>query len=398
MKKPSGPLIGFVSVLVSLAVAELFLSHFFPYPDPFANDKKILRASYVPSYFPPHFKMKFEIEDGLPGVKPGEVNFSVNNMGFRGDDITEPKPAGEFRIFLVGGSTTECRLVDDADEPGRELQNLLNSKLGGTSGVKVYNTGKSGDKTFDHIAIMGHRLVHLEPDLIVVLAGINDLIIAANGADYLHLSEVDSQELHLGALLKYAATDFQIGRRVFRLVHKIGPQTDQQAFQEISKQTNVRRQAQFRMTRPVSADPPRTDITDYRSNLLTILGIAEAHRIPIILMTQASTWNSKVDSNVEQWHWMGRAFEKHTYREDLLDTALESYNDVARQLGEESQVPVLDLARVIPKSLEFFYDDCHFNLKGAQKVASLLSELIVQKYLVHLPAGGTKRDSGAAAR
>jgi len=342
--------------------------------------------------------MKFEIEDGLPGVKPGEVNFSVNNMGFRGDDITEPKPAGEFRIFLVGGSTTECRLVDDADEPGRELQNLLNSKLGGNSGVKVYNTGKSGDKTFDHIAIMGHRLVHLEPDLIVVLAGINGLIIAANGADYLHLSEVDSQELHLGALLKYAATDFQIGRRVFRLVHKIGPQTDQQAFQEISKQTNFRRRSQSRMARPVSSDPPRTDLAHYRNNLLTIVGIARAHRVPLILITQASTWNSKIDSQAEKWHWMGLAFDDQTYREDFLDNALESYNDVARQLGAEDQVPVLDLARVIPKSLEFFYDDCHFNLKGAQKVASLLSELIVQKNLVHLPADGTNAGSGAAAR
>jgi len=393
MKKPSGPLIGVISVIVSVVAAELFLAHFFPYPDPFAGEKRTMKVSYVPSYFPPHFRMKFEIEDGLPGVKKGEVSFSVNNMGFRGDEISDSKPPGEFRIFMVGGSTTECRLVDDSDEPGRGLQNLLNAKFGGTPDIKVYNSGKSGDKSFDHIAMIGHRIVHLEPDLIILLAGINDLIAAANGTDYLHLTEVDSQELDLGSLLKYAATDFQIGRRVFRLVNKFSHQTGQQMFQEISKQTNFRRRSQSRMAKPVSSDPPRTDLVHYRNNLLTIVGMARAHRIPIILMTQATTWNSKVDPEAEKWHWMGLAFDEQTYREDFLDDAMESYNDVVRQVGAQDQVPVLDLARSIPKSLEFFYDDCHFNLKGAQQVASLLSDLIVQRDLIHPPAD-FKKDAG----
>jgi hypothetical protein len=110
-------------------------------------------------------------------------------------------------------------------------------------------------------------------------------------------------------------------------------------------------------------------------------------------MTQATTWNSKVDPEAEKWHWMGLAFDEQTYREDLLDDALESYNDVVRQVGAQDQVPVLDLARSIPKSLEFFYDDCHFNLKGAQQVASLLSDLIVQRELIHPPAD-IKKDAG----
>src|SRR5215471_20401723 len=339
MKKPSGLLIGLISTIICLVAAELFLSHFLPCPDPYANQKRGAKVSYIPSSFPPHLRIKFEVEDGLPGVKKGEVSFSVNNVGFRGDDLKDPKPVNEFRIFLVGGSTTECRLVDDADEPARKIQNQLNRRAPGGASIKVYNSGKSGDKSFDHLAMIGHRIIHLEPNLIVLLAAINDLVAAANAADYLHFHDVDSQELGLGSLLKYAATDFQIGRRMCRIIDKLGAQTDKQMFQEITKQTtHFRDKAQARMKKPVSSGPPRTDLDHYRSNLLTIIGIARAHGVPLVFMTQASTWNSKVDPEAEKWHWMGLAFDEHTYPEDLLDAALESYNDVTRQLGAQNDV------------------------------------------------------------
>ena len=52
--------------------------------------------------------------------------FTTNNMGFRGDELTMPKPANEFRIFMVGGSTTECLYLDDSKALTRVLQNELN--------------------------------------------------------------------------------------------------------------------------------------------------------------------------------------------------------------------------------------------------------------------------------
>jgi hypothetical protein len=84
--------------------------------------------------------------------------------------------------------------------------------------------------------------------------------------------------LDLGSSLKYAATDFQIGRRVFGLINRLGQKTDQQLFQEITTRTDFRRKAKVGMTMPVSDSPPRTDLTRYRSNTLTIVGIAKAHR------------------------------------------------------------------------------------------------------------------------
>jgi lysophospholipase L1-like esterase len=227
-------------------------------------------------------------------------------------------------------------------------------------------------------------MIHLQPDVITLFAGINDLVAAANNADYLHYRELGSREQDLGTSLKYAASNFQIGRRIFGVLNRFGQKSDKQLFQEIRKRTNFRNRARARMRRPVSDAAPRVDLAHYRNNLLTIIGIAKTHKVPLVLMTQATTWNSKVDPEAENWHWMALAFDEHAYSENDLDKALESYNDVMRQLALDYDVPILDLARILPKSLEFFCDDCHFNVKGAGVAASLLSDLIQKKFIVGL--------------
>src|SRR5688572_21377295 len=44
----------------------------------------------------------------VPGIRfeSGPFRVEVNRLGFRGPEITVPKPAGTFRIFAVGESTT----------------------------------------------------------------------------------------------------------------------------------------------------------------------------------------------------------------------------------------------------------------------------------------------------
>ena len=115
-----------------------------------------------------------EPEDGLPGVKGPNV-FTTNNMGFRGDELTMPKPANEFRIFMVGGSTTECLYLDDSKAITRVLQNELNQQPLNNLTVKVYNAGKSGDAIDDHCSMIVQRIVQLQHDMIILFAGINDL-------------------------------------------------------------------------------------------------------------------------------------------------------------------------------------------------------------------------------
>jgi hypothetical protein len=104
-------------------------------------------------------------------------------------------------------------------------------------------------------------------------------------------------------------------------------------------------------------------------------------------MTQQSTWNSPVDPEARKWHWM-RYRGGVTYREDLMDAALESLNDAMRSVAADFDVPLFDLASAVPKSLDYFYDDCHFNTAGADTVGHLLATFLLENSLVVPKPGG----------
>ena len=92
-------------------------------------------------------------------------------------------------------------------------------------------------------------------------------------------------------------------------------------------------------------------------------------------MTQASTWNSQIDPAAKDWHWM-RLRQGGTYTEAAMDTALERYNDVMRSVAAAESVELVDLAAELPKSLEFFHDDVHFNDAGAAAAAAALGRAL----------------------
>lgn len=376
MNRLSGPTIALGSILATLLVAELALRSFASVPDPYERRKHPLATNaHVRSQFPPNLQLKTEAEDGLPGVH-GENRFSTNNMGFRGDGLLIPKPAAEYRIFIVGGSTTESFYLDDEDALSAVLQRELQASSSRELTIKVYGAGKSGDNSDDHISMLTHRIVHLEPDLIVVFSGINDLSAAIRGYDYLHYEQSRPLQFSTGLLLRLMATEFQFGRRFYYLLKRIAPPTEQELLADIRLKSNYRGKVEARRKAPIAGHEPRTDLRSYEDNLLTIVGVAKAHKITLVLMTQQTTWNSTVDPSVDQWQWFHPG--DSAYRADLMDRAIEFLNNVMRDVARDHNVPLYDLAAQMPKTLQFFYDDVHFNITGARAAGIGLAHVIVE--------------------
>jgi lysophospholipase L1-like esterase len=374
----AGAMISLLTVLACIGTAELVLQYLAPVSDPHESAKtKTEPNQYIRSELPRNYRVETQAEEGLPGVN-GINSFSTNNMGFRGEYLVSPKPHHEFRIFLVGGSTTECFYLDDSQSINRRLQDELNT--GVSSNIKVYNAGKSGDALPDHISMIVHRVVHLQPDMIVLFSGINDLTRSIYNYDYLHYSDERSHRLSLFTLLKLMSTEFQIPRRVYYLKERVVPKPPSQILEQVTLRSNYRQKARLRMSTPVASTKPRVDLEPYIENLQTIVGVTKAHGIQLIFITQQSTWNSQ-DPKLNDWKWMLYRFGVN-YREDLMDQALESFNNVMRQVAAKHSVPTYDLARLMPKSSNFFYDDAHFNVRGAREAGVGLASFIKTRGLI----------------
>ncbi len=360
------------STVVALSVAELALRAFAPVEDPYASRKSV--NLYVRSRYPPNLRLTTEAEDGLPGVR-GQNRFTTNNWGFRGDALLVPKPQGEVRVFLVGGSTTECLFLDDEDSLNAVVQRALQRHAAEHVTFRVFGAGKSGDRSDDHVSMIVHRLVQLEPDAIVVFAGFNDLLAVVNGYDFVeHAFPNQNIDEGLGfwRLARMIATETQLGRRVFYLL-KGWPAPDAATFTgELPLKSLYGWGVQRQQAAPGANHLPPLDLRPFDTNLRTIAGAARAHGVEVVFMTQQSTWNSPSDVQAGNWHWMRYANEV-TYDEEVMHHALDAVNDVTRTVGRELGIPVYDLARSIPKSLEFFYDDVHFNVRGAAVAGEALA-------------------------
>lgn len=349
----------------ALMAAEIFLRLRFPVRDPFEQFKNRYESSYIVSRHAPNLRLQLHSNEGLRGID-SSMQFSTNNLGFRGDSLIMPKPAQEFRIFIIGGSTAECFYLDDKKSLGYVLQDSLSfpGKI-----VKVYNSGRSGDASPDHLAILSQRIVHLQPDLVIVFAGLNDLAKSIVRIDYENMKPLRQ---YSPPYLYLAATDLQIFRRVYYAVKRT-------SFEELQRsiplETDYKKRFDLQQQQIRSDSTPHTDASLYARNLRSMAGLCTANGIPLLLMTNQTTWNSAIDSTARKAHWM-LGFQRITYAEEKLDKSLSVFNDSMRAIASGKQLLLYDLADSIPKSMEYFYDDCHFNNAGARFAARGLAAMI----------------------
>src|SRR5262249_54590414 len=104
--------------------------------------------------------------------RSGTVN--TNERGFRGGAVTSPKPVGRRRIVVLGGSAVfgTGASSDEATFPAR-LQAALRARSGRE--VEVVNGGAPAYVSGQELARLIYEVVDLEPDVVIVYDGFNDL-------------------------------------------------------------------------------------------------------------------------------------------------------------------------------------------------------------------------------
>lgn len=101
------------------------------------------------------------------------VAYPLNSFGLRFEEkLTAEKPEGEYRVFVLGGSTVFNGYPIQHSIPG-VLEELL--RKNGKPKARVYNCGVVGHVSGQEMALLLHYLVDLKPDMVVVYDGGNDM-------------------------------------------------------------------------------------------------------------------------------------------------------------------------------------------------------------------------------
>jgi lysophospholipase L1-like esterase len=296
-----------------------------------------------------------------PKLDPVVTNVR-NGLGFRGPEWPDDGKK-HLSIITIGGSTTECHFLNDQYTwpyvLGQKLADSLNN-------VWLNNAGMDGHSTYGHLIMLNDHVKKLHPSVVLFLTGINDV-------------ETASPSFHDNLSTKGAWSDFKHyifeNSEVLNLLLNLSRGWRAQRFNNTTHEMTVLNNDQL-LRLPDSVINKRVAnqkpyLTAYRSRLQQLADTCIANHILPVLVTQPNQFGVGKDSLT------GADLELFDVEPGLngklIWRILEEYNEVVRNLGREKQIPVIDLAHLLPKNSVYFYDASHFTNAGAEKVASLLA-------------------------
>ncbi len=108
-------------------------------------------------------------------VRSRNGRISTNSLGLRGPEVPPEKAPGEVRILCLGESTTFARTLPYQESYPARLDRALNRDGRGPP-VRVINAGVTGYSIFQGYQYLKHRGLALDPDVVVIYFGVNDLL------------------------------------------------------------------------------------------------------------------------------------------------------------------------------------------------------------------------------
>jgi lysophospholipase L1-like esterase len=311
-----------------------------------------------------------------PRLDPVIIN-TRNSLGFRG-----PEPPADWTraltIITVGGSTTECHFLNDE----RTWPFLLGRSLSGSfRNCWLNNAGLDGHSTYGHIVLLNDHIKMLRPSVVLFLVGINDVETArpsfhdnlntrGGWSDLRHYIFENSEVLNL--LLNLA--------RGWR-AQKFNNTTNSLLVLDKSKRlvlTDSVQSARLALQRPF--------LDAFRTRVSQLADTCSAWHILPVFITQPNLFGAGKDSLTGTDLELFPADPKDpAMNGKLMWRMLEEYNEVTRSVCAGKDLPMIDLAHLLPKNSLYFYDMSHFTNEGAEEVSSLVANALMPFLGMHFP-------------
>jgi lysophospholipase L1-like esterase len=324
----------------------------------------------------PYIRYHIEYRALLPNIDTtvqteGEAQtITTDEMGFRVHPRINYNQKKGFRIFSLGGSTTEQIFIDDQKTWTYLLQESLSKEF--SEPFEVVNTGVSGTRVRNHFAKL-KRLIQYEPDMAIILAGVNDW--NKQITDSVRIYKMEPYFLRKSLLAKalQGIDVFFLGplkskffRDDSRGTKNIEPEKQTKNPEATRKKDSLRRSVEF------SWKPE--DVSDeFKVYLKKIQETCEEKKILCVLLTQPNGYQESANSDYKKLFWMTPPFANFTLDFESMIYLANLYNNHIRSFAKQNKMPLCDIANNLEASKEIFYDDCHFTVKGAQMVSEFVS-------------------------
>lgn len=338
-----------------------------------------------------------------PGITL-EARFTTNSLGCRG-----PEWHGERRKLLtIGGSTTACGAVDDANEWPHLVMENVNAHFGDEHALWVTNSGMDGATSRNHImhaTYLVPRIEHL--DHVLVYCGLNDVglwiyqdrfdptflenpdrwdatvLASFRDTDHLPRSTPWIKRLDLWRTASLAKGELLRHSRVTSLQKRTEGFVVEEDQNFAWLQDVQRMRAEAKKSHVTEARLKTIDVAldSYDRNLTTIVERVRKSGASPIFMAQAIKWTGISEAEQKRL-WMGMMDAGKSYIEDSdMEKFVGIFNERMRVVAERNGVPFIDLPKHLGDRNGLYYDGCHLNNEGCRTVARIITDFLVENVL-----------------
>lgn len=317
-----------------------------------------------------------------PNFQAGKNKHS--SQGFRDDEIPIPKPADEFRIVCVGGSTTYTPCVGHYEYSYPKcLERELKAR--GHGNIRVINAGADGYTSYETTINFALRVQDMQPDLLIIRDGVNDVFSrivwppSAYKGDNSGFRISLVSNIFMPGLLEYST----LARGIMIKLGWTQPHTAMMRALDLHHGETFHafefEEQMLRGTYPsgvfkeaaiekmFEANTP----TYFQRNIRNTVAMAQRIGCKTALVTISYSPHDKVRKDI-----------RPIMSSPEFIAEVERCNQTIRDLGTEMGVPVFDVASAFPKEDKYFQDGFHVNFDGVQLEGRIFADFVEKSGLL----------------
>lgn len=302
---------------------------------------------------------KLDLRVPIANMSKGHV--SVNSLGFRGPEIAMPKPPGLVRVAYLGASTTWCAEVSGNDYVWPHIATASIASAYPDTRFDYVNGGVPGYTVASSLKNLERRIAPLDPDVIVIYEGINDLSGELREAAVRQGIVADAKPPETSWIARYSV--------LWNLVDK-----------------NLRVMASQREARKnqgrVAIDTSKIG-EQYRRELTHLVRVAQARSKLTAVVTLETRVRSDQTPEQQEVALQSAIFFMPFITANDLIAGYARYNQIVREVAANTGALLIDGEDSIPGDAAHFADSVHFTDAGSKAMADRVSRILSPALAAH---------------
>lgn len=370
---------GFIIFFVTLFLILLLFDQTISYIQPIEIDKKsgIIRAISLRENHPESNRVirpEDPILQNSDNLIDQDYPFRTDCNGFLLPNNNHVNP--DHKIIFMGGSTTECVYVKENNRFPYLVGQLIEEKTNKL--INSYNSGKSGNSAVHSLDVLLNKIIPMEPDMVVIMHAINDYALLTYDHTYWPIGTTRSTIITIKDYLPKVKNETFIWhlKGLFRSIYPniyykiflvkgriIRPPKPKEPVDEWADRRHMVKDRDFNFMQK-----------EFKWILQTLVTVSKTREILPVLMTQANRFKDNPDGFIlkSMNPLLSGGITYETFKKEY-----DTFNEIIREVAKANDIPLIDLAKLVPQKKEYMYDSIHFNDTGSKFVANIVSEKLI---------------------